>query len=337
MSGPHNENTKFLFYALGIFICYFVYGIIQERITRGKYGEELNEDGSVGERFTLALALVWVQCVCNWLFAKGMLAVKPQKADTTQTKYYVTSSLTYLLAMTSSNLALRWVPYPTQVVGKAAKPIPVMILGVLIGRKSYSWTRYGCVLTIVLGVVLFMFKEGKTNSGNTENTSLGELLLFVSLSMDGLVGAIQERMRASSAPSGQQMMSAMNYWSTLMLGVALVLSGEGKLFFDFATRHPKLLFDLGTLALTGALGQLFIFLMVSGHGPLACSVVTTTRKFFTVLCSVIFFGNALIPRQWFGAILVFVGLFADMIFGKKNGKPSDKEKSKDASHQKLLS
>uniref|UniRef100_T1H6R8 Solute carrier family 35 member B1 n=1 Tax=Megaselia scalaris TaxID=36166 RepID=T1H6R8_MEGSC len=145
------------------------------------------------------------------------------KKDTTHTGYYVSCSLTYLLAMVGSNLALRWVPYPTQVVGKSAKPIPVMILGVLIGRKSYSWIRYACVLTIVAGVVLFMFKESKTNK-ETLNTGLGELLLFLSLAMDGLTGAIQERMRSSSSPSGQQMMLAMNFWSTLMLGGALVLS-----------------------------------------------------------------------------------------------------------------
>jgi UDP-galactose transporter B1 len=58
-------------------------------------------------------------------------------------------------------------------------------------------------------------------------------------------------------------------------------------------------------------------MMVAGYGPLPCSIVTTTRKFFTVLFSVLFFGNVLIGRQWFGAILVFTGLFADMFFGKK--------------------
>lgn len=46
-------------------------------------------------------------------------------------------------------------------------------------------------------------------------------------------------------------------------------------------------------------------------------MVTTTRKFFTVLSSVLLFGNQLSPRQWFGAVLVFVGLFADMLWGKK--------------------
>lgn len=125
-------------------------------------------------------------------------------------------------------MALRWVPYPTQVVGKSAKPIPVMILGVLLGRKSYSWLRYACVCTIVVGVVLFMYKEGKTPlaAASENRTGLGELLLILSLSMDGLTGAVQERMRSSSAPSGQQMMYAMNFWSTLMLGFAITVTGE---------------------------------------------------------------------------------------------------------------
>lgn len=66
------ERVKFLTYAVGIFLCYFYFGIIQEKITRGRYGDEVTEDG-VGERFTFALALVWVQCFCNWIFAKGLL------------------------------------------------------------------------------------------------------------------------------------------------------------------------------------------------------------------------------------------------------------------------
>uniref|UniRef100_A0A1B0C287 Sugar phosphate transporter domain-containing protein n=1 Tax=Glossina palpalis gambiensis TaxID=67801 RepID=A0A1B0C287_9MUSC len=128
--------------------------------------------------------------------------------------------------------------------------------------------------------------------------------------MDGLTGAVQERMRSSSAPSGLQMMLSMNFWS------------EGKDFIYFASRHPELWTHMSMLALCGCFGQFFIFLMVAKFGPLACSVVTTTRKFFTVLCSVVVFGNVLIPRQWIGAILVFAGLFADMFYGKKTHIPA---------------
>lgn len=314
------NQGKFIVYVLGIFFCYFYYGIMQEKVTRGRYGTQENEDGTVGERFTLSLALVGVQCFCNYIFIKALLLANPQKhKDETPGSYYASCSLTFLLAMISSNMALQWVPYPTQVVGKSAKPIPVMILGVLIGRKTYGLQRYLCVLLIVIGVILFMFVDSKAAKSPTNNdrATIGQILLFLSLAMDGLTGAIQDRMRALSAPSGKQMMLAMNWWSSVILLVALVVTGEGLEFIAFSSRHPELIGHLAALALGGAIGQLFIFLMVSGFGPLACSVVTTTRKFFTVLFSVVFFGNTLIFRQWIGAVLVFTGLFADMILSKK--------------------
>lgn len=322
-----SDKQRVVTSALGIFVCYFYFGIIQEKITRGRYGDELQEDGTVGERFTFTLALVGVQCICNWAFAKAMLITKPQNQDTTPKVYYATSALTYLLAMISSNMALRWVTYPMQVVAKAAKPIPVMLLGVLLGRKSYSLQKYMFVLLIVIGVVLFMFKEGKSNSSPLEQEGLGQLLLIMSLIMDGLTGAVQERMRQHSSPSAQHMMLAMNGWSTLFLMAPLLVSGEGVEFITFAMKYPQMLGHLATLALAGALGQLFIFMMVSSYGALPCSVVTTTRKFFTVLCSVLFFGNTLAGRQWFGAVLVFTGLFADMFFGKKAPPQKPKDKS----------
>jgi len=58
-------DTRFLLYAGGIFVCYFYYGILQERITRGKYGEGENE-----EKFTYTLALVCSQCIVNYIYAR---------------------------------------------------------------------------------------------------------------------------------------------------------------------------------------------------------------------------------------------------------------------------
>lgn len=66
-----NDKTRLIVAAVGIFVCYFYFGILQEKITRGRYGDELNEDGTRGERFTFTLALVGVQCIFNYIFAKG--------------------------------------------------------------------------------------------------------------------------------------------------------------------------------------------------------------------------------------------------------------------------
>jgi UDP-galactose transporter B1 len=76
------------------------------------------------------------------------------------------------------------------------------------------------------------------------------------------------------------------------------------------------MWQLITFSLASALGQFFIFLTVSDFGPLPCSIITTTRKFFTVLGSVILFGNSLLYRQWFATAIVFTGLFLDSMYGK---------------------
>lgn len=265
----------------------------------------------------------------------GLAVIKHEKEDKTHYGYYACSALTYLLAMIGSNLALRWVPYPTQVIGKSAKPIPVMLLGVLIGRKTYSIQRYCFICTIVVGIVLFMMKENRIDTKASEQAiGIGEVLLILSLAMDGLTGAIQDRMRAAHSPSAQHMMVAMNAWSTGFLLVFIVLTGEIGTFVAFAKRHPYVLYQLAMLAITGALGQFFIFMMVSSFGPLACSVVTTTRKFFTVLCSVLIFGNPISAKQWFGAFLVFLGLFADAAFGKGKAPIKTEQYEKHLSNQR---
>ena len=82
--------------------------------TRGKYVYEGKE-----ERFTTITALVFFQCVVNYLYAFIMAKVFPtQEKDTTKSWYYGLCSLTYLVAMVTSNKALSWVNYPTQVIGE---------------------------------------------------------------------------------------------------------------------------------------------------------------------------------------------------------------------------
>lgn len=190
------KTNKFLICSLGVFISYFYFGILQEKVTRGKYFyESLDQNGEktlMQEKFTYALSLVFIQCFINYFVAYGMLYLGSQKEDKTSKVYYISISTTYLLAMVASNMALQWIPYPTQVVGKAAKPIPVMILGVLIGRKSYPLKKYLFVFLIVIGMVLFMLKDKP--SGETDSSTsfgIGEILLFLSLIMDGLTGAVQ--------------------------------------------------------------------------------------------------------------------------------------------------
>lgn len=68
--------------------------------------------------------------------------------------------------------------------------------------------------------------------------------------------------------------------------------------------------------------QIFLFGLITNFSPLTCSIVTTTRKFFTVLFSIIVFGHSMTTCQWIGTVLIFSGLLLDQIYGKTRPKQS---------------
>ena len=149
--------------------------------------------------------------------------------------------------------------------------------------------------------------------------------------MDGITGAIQERMRSDHRTRSGHMMYKMNLWSTIYLIAVTVATGDLNKFYFFIQRHPNLVFDIALFSSLSAIGQLFIFLTVADFGPLPCSIVTTTRKFFTVLTSVFLFGNSLTQTQWIGTSLVFLGLSLDATYSKeKVAQAQDKPKPKSA-------
>ncbi|KAH9492425.1 hypothetical protein Btru_051076 [Bulinus truncatus] len=316
------STKKLLICAGGIFFCYFYYGILQEKITKGKYGE-----GEKTEKFHYTLSLVFVQCIINAIYAKLAMTLftsKTKERDTTPNYLYAICSLTYLGAMLASNHSLQHVSYPTQVLGKSIKPIPVMILGVIFARKRYPLAKYLCVLLIVTGVAMFMYKD-KGSTKKTEEQPLigvGELLLLASLTLDGLTGASQDRMKSFHQTSANNMMLNINIFSVLWLAIGLLGTGEIFEFIGFASRHPAVLFNMISFSLASALGQMFIFITVTTFGPLTCSIITTTRKFFTILASVIIFQNPMSSQQWVGTSLVFVGLGLDSVYGKEKKNKS---------------
>ncbi|PAA73361.1 hypothetical protein BOX15_Mlig007311g1, partial [Macrostomum lignano] len=322
MSQKHSQSMiKFLVFALGIFISYFVYGLLQEKITKTEYGLDK-------QTFTFTCSMVLIQCAINAAFAVIVpvaISSGSSSADSTwrvppsaSVYSFALAAFTYITAMWSSNAALQFVSYPTQVLGKSCKPIPVMLLGLLFGKR-YPMIKYLLVLIIVVGVSLFLMKDSKGTGPDTDHSFVfGEFLLLVSLLCDGLTGLVQDRICLKhNSVSSFAMMFQMNLWSTIYLFVVALATGELPQFVAFVVQYHTVLWDILLFSLCSALGQLFIFATVVNYGPLNCSLVTTTRKFFTILGSVILFGHPLTNRQWLGTCLVFVGLFGESLVKRK--------------------
>jgi UDP-galactose transporter B1 len=209
-----------------------------------------------------------------------------------------------------------------------------MILGYLLGRKTYKLQKICFVLAIVVGVIMFAFKE-EYDEKDGENPLLGDLLIAVSLLMDGLLGATEDRMRQAARPTALNLMHFVNLWSSGFYIVGVLIFGEAPKFVEFVTKHTEIWKYFGLVLLVGALGQIFINSMVANFGPLPLSITTTTRKFFSVFLSVILFGNSLSIRQWCASGIIFGVLFLDAALNKKmnvktvDGGKVDEEKVQD--------
>lgn len=204
----------------------------------------------------------------------------------------------------------------------ACKPIPVMLLGVLIGRKSYAAQKYLFVLVIVAGVGMFIF-QNKADAKVGEHVVIGNILLASSLLMDGMTGAIQDRMRSVSRPSPMNFMMFVNGWSSGILIAIMAVSGEGRDLINFAVKYPEVIWQMLLVVLVGTIGQVFISAMIANFGSLPLSLVTTTRKFFTVLISVVVYEHSLNSMQWIAAAMIFTALLLDSCFSKKKQPATD--------------
>ena len=213
-----------------------------------------------------------------------------------------------------------------------------MIMRTFMLRQTEPLHRYLSVLMITVGVSSFvLFQNAKKGHTGGNSDVIGLALLMGSLFLDGLTGPVQESLSKSphhAPPTSSELMLWQNVWATLIVLPVALFSGEFVAGIEFLLRFPEAINSVVLFVLTSAIGQNFVFYLLLRFDSLKLSIVTTTRKFFTILFSVVRFGHVLSFEEWLSVAVVFVGLFVDIIFSKFSGgkkhptKPGDKSRLK---------
>ncbi|KAF9561309.1 UDP-galactose transporter [Agrocybe pediades] len=250
--------------------------------------------------------------------------------------------------------ALSYISYPAMVLGKSCKLVPVMIMNVLLYRRKFAPHKYLVVLLVTVGITIFMGmgndkKKGKSQGNGTQTpyaNLIGISYLLINLALDGATNSTQDEIFTRHKVTGQQMMFWINIFCTLLTTFLSVLplpyipvihpseGGESELLgaLTFIKEHPSIVVPLLQFAITGALGQLFIFETLQHFGSLTLVTITLTRKLFTMLLSVIVYNHKLTVGQWFGAAVVFGGISVEAFVKRKDVHPKrviqEKEKAK---------
>jgi UDP-galactose transporter B1 len=227
------------------------------------------------------------------------------------------------------------------VLGKSCKLVPVMIMNVILYRRRFAPHKYLVVLMVTTGITVFMgMGNGKSNAKRSTETkgkssyanAIGVAYLLINLALDGATNSTQDEIFALYNITGQQMMFWINVFCTILTTILSTLplpyipvihpstGGQTELVttLAFIRNHPSVVFPLAQFALTGALGQLFIFETLQHFGSLTLVTITLTRKLFTMLLSVVVYGHKLTSGQWLGAAIVFAGISVEAFVKRKD-------------------
>lgn len=225
------------------------------------------------------------------------------------------SSLTYVVSMLATNYALTHVNYPTQVLVKSAKSVPVIFGGFLFFDKRYPIHDYIAVITITAALVVFNLSRS-TSRSSSHQTVLGLALLGVSLFCDSLTGPRQDHLLTRVRISSTHLMFLTNIFGSLIATCACFIL-EGFQHLAFCLRYPESISHILLFCISASLGQLFIFGSLTAFGSLHLTLITTIRKFFTVFLSVILFGHDISTIQWVCVSIIFISLASQSYCTKK--------------------
>jgi UDP-galactose transporter B1 len=173
------------------------------------------------------------------------------------------------------------------------------------------------IVTCLLFWLLSGDKTRKPNEDNTGSASqiMGILLLFISLCFDGGTGAYEDKLMSVHSVGPFDLMYNIQLGKTILAGVSLIVLNQVHIFWQMCQEMGLLLVALG---LSGALGQVFIFVTIAKFGALTCSIIGLARKVTTLVASIYFYGHHLNPVQFFG-LVVCVGSMVMNFWGKKGG------------------
>ena len=327
-------EAKLAFAVAGIFFAFGAFAVLQEDVYRTSYA---------GERFSATfLVLIVERSVNTAVGALGaLLLARPdggeESADRVRSSRsekntrvpvaaIATSGVSQMLAMAFANEALRFVSFPTQVLGKSCKMIPVMIGGVVAGRK-YRASQYAQVAVVTAGVVAFNLgkpRRGHAGAPVAEDSAYGLALIAASLAMDLVTAALQDRVKTATArlnPDRARPKTSMfesMLWTNAGGACAAfsLAAGTGQLGSGvaFCARHAEAARNIALYALASVIGQLFVYFTITEFDPLVLSTVTTTRKIFSTVYSAARSPAAAMTRtQCGGCAAVFAAIAWDTL------------------------
>jgi len=294
-SGSAADRRLFYIYVVGIFVSYLIYGYVQELMFRTKGLKQF------GWYITL------VQFVLYTIFSWTHLKVQKISVSKVPLTTFFGIAIVTVGTMGLSNSSLTYLNYPTQVVFKSSKLIPVMIGGVLIQKKKYRLLDYTASGMLSLGLIVFTLADVQLSP---RYNSKGLVLISLALCADAVIGNVQEKVMRVGNVGTVEMVHKSYMIGTVLIFLWTILTGEFGEAFVFCSEHhfADTYFPMTMFALSGYVGVNFVLSLVKLRDALTAVTVTTLRKGATMILSFVFFPKPFTVHYLWGGALIMGGL-----------------------------
>ncbi|XP_055606506.1 adenosine 3'-phospho 5'-phosphosulfate transporter 1 [Uranotaenia lowii] len=300
------QEFVLLFYCLfGLMGSYLTWGVLQEKIMTQEYE---NADKKKAH-FKDSQFLVFANRVLGFLLTAVYLTAKSQLRQRAPLYKYSYASFSNIMSAWFQYEALKFVNFPTQVLAKSCKIIPVMIMGKIISRNKYEFYEYLTAIMISVGMIFFL--TGSTDESKTTaiTTLTGVLLLTFYMIFDSFTSNWQGELFKTYSMSSIQMMCGVNLFSTLFTAASLSMQGGFYSSLQFAADHPKFVADCVVLSISSAIGQLFIFYTIATFGAVVFTIIMTLRQAIAILLSCLIYKHSISSLGVVGIFIVFLAIF----------------------------
>ena len=269
-----------------------------------------------GERFTDSQFLVFINRVLALVVAGLYLLMTHQPQQRAPFYKYSYSSISNTLSSWCQYEALKFVSFPTQVLAKASKVIPVMIMGKIVSRRTYPWHEYFTAALLSVGVAMFLLAADPSaeREHTTETTFAGVVILLGYMMFDSFSSNWQSEVFSTYKVSSVQMMFGVNTFSCIFTVGSLLFRGVFFSCIMFLFTHVEFAMHATLLSVCSAIGQLFIFNTIRMFGPIVFTLIMVTRQAMSIFLSCIFYHHVLTLQALFGVLVVFLALLLKTYF-----------------------
>lgn len=294
---------------------YLTWGVLQEKIMTRTYQDSVGNEG----RFKDSQFLVFVNRILAFGIALLSITWTHQPRHRAPLYKYSFCSFSNIMSSWCQYEALKFVSFPTQVLAKASKIIPVMIMGKIVSRNKYETYEYVVAVLISFGMMLFLFgSQEDSGQEDTRTTTLSGLVLLLGyMTSDSFTSNWQNELFTTYKMSSMQMMAGVNLFSCMLTLASLLQQGTLYASLIFMSQFPKFTFDCIILSICSAVGQLFIYYTISQFGAVVFIIMMTLRQAMAVILSCIIYDHEISAGGVFGVIIVFGAMFLKIYCGQR--------------------